>query len=304
MRIAITGATGFIGRYFVSRLARAGHTLNCWYRPSSDRGGFDVPASALTWVPGDLGDPSAAADLVRGCDAIIHGALYRPGSGFIGNEGDLPKFLERNVLGTIRLIEAARAARVGRFVLISTCAVHDRILDDRPLDETHPLWSTSHYGAHKAALEAFVSSYGLGQGYPICALRPTGVYGLAHPPSRSKWFDLVASVARGEDVECHGAGKEVHADDVAKAAELLLNTPEERVAGQAFNCCDRSISRHEVATIAKELTGSQSRIEGEPKAPKHQIVTAKIQALGMTFGGRPLLIETIRRMIAAVSPSK
>src|SRR5207302_10921611 len=138
-------------------------------------------------------------------------ALFHPGGGFRGGEGDLPRFVEMNVVGTIRLIEAARAAGVSRFVFISTCAVHEKILDDRPLDETHPLWPTSHYGAHKAAIEAFVHSYGLGAGYPICALRPTGIYGLAHPPRRSQWFDLVAAVARGEDVECRGGGKEVHA---------------------------------------------------------------------------------------------
>ena len=56
-------------------------------------------------------------------------------------------------MGTLRLIESARAAGVGRFVFISTCAVHEKILDDRPLDEAHPLWAMSHYGAHKAAIE-------------------------------------------------------------------------------------------------------------------------------------------------------
>ena len=75
----------------------------------------------------------------------------------------------------------------------STCAVHEVILDDRPLDETHPLWPTSHYGAHKAALEAFVHSYGLGQGWPICALRPTGIYG----PRDTEFLDIFKSIKNG-----------------------------------------------------------------------------------------------------------
>ena len=37
MRIAITGATGFLGRYLVQRLAKEGHQLRCWFRPDSDR---------------------------------------------------------------------------------------------------------------------------------------------------------------------------------------------------------------------------------------------------------------------------
>ena len=107
------------------------------------------------------------------------------------------EFVEKNVVGTLKLIEAARKANVGRFVFISTCAVYDKILPGRPLDETHPLWPNRHYGAHKAAIEKFVHSYGYDMGCPICALRPTGAYGAAHPPKDSKWFDLVRAVARG-----------------------------------------------------------------------------------------------------------
>ena len=287
MRIAVTGATGFLGRYLVAELAGQGHHCRCWYRMTSDRSGFPVPQDAITWVPGDLGDPESAQDLLQDCDAVVHAALFRPSRRFMGGEGDMLPFVEKNIVGTIRLIETARRAGLSRFIFISTCAVHDKILDDRPLDETHPLWPASHYGAHKAALEAFVHSYGFGHGFPICALRPTGIYGLAHPAETSKWFDLVAAVTRGEDVVCRRGGKEVHAADVARAAALLLSA--EAVAGEAYNCYDRYISEFEVATLAQDLAGSRSAIQGEAPLPKHQIVTTKLQALGMRFGGLALL---------------
>src|SRR5207302_9602075 len=133
--------------------------------------------------------------------------------------------------GQLELFQTALDASVARCVYISSCAVHDVILSDRPLDETHPLWPKSHYGAHKAALEAYVHSFGLGQGWPICALRPTGIYGLAHPPQSSRWFDLVGRVFRGERIESARGGKEVHALDVARAVELLLNADAKAVAG-------------------------------------------------------------------------
>src|SRR5207245_4692081 len=126
--------------------------------------------------------------------------VQRSGGSRAGLREDPLPFLEANLLGSLQLFQAAFAANVPRFVFISTCAVHEVILDDRPLDEAHPLWPTSHYGAHKAALEKFVHSYGLGQGWPICALRPTGVYGLAHPPQASRWFDLVGQVLRNERI--------------------------------------------------------------------------------------------------------
>jgi len=301
MRIAITGATGFLGRYLVHHLAQAGHQLRCWYRPSSDRSGFDDVAHAIEWLPGSLDDRAATASLVRGVDAVVHAALQWQGRGSfrISGNDDLEAFLEANLMGSLRLFQAAHTAGVARFVFISSCAVHEVILGDRPLDEAHPLWAKSHYGAHKGALEKFVHSFGLGEGWPICALRPTGIYGLARPAGKSRWFDLVGQVLRGEAIETARGGKEVHAADVAKAIGILLNAEAKAISGQAFNCYDRYIAEQEVARIAKELTGSKSTVADLNKGPKNQIVTEKLRALGMTFGGEPLLRQTIAEVVQA-----
>jgi len=297
MRIALTGATGFIGRYIAEHLVGQGHRLRCWRRRASDCGGLEHLAPSLEWIDGDLVDAASFPPLVRECDAVVHSALYHPGGTFRGGEGPMIEFVEQNVVGTIRLIETARAAGVGRFIFLSTCAVYEKILGDRPLDEAHPLWPTSHYGAHKAALEKFVHSYGLGQDYPICALRPTGVYGLARPARRSKWFALVSAVARGEPVACRQGGKEVHAADVARSVGILLAA--EGIAGQAYNCYDLYVSEHDVATIARRIANSKSQITGDPPAPRHQIATDKLRALGMKFGGQPQLEATIGQLVEA-----
>jgi nucleoside-diphosphate-sugar epimerase len=243
MRIAITGATGFLGRYLVRHLAQAGHQLRCWYRPGSDRSGFEEHADSIDWLPGVLGDEKAVGQLVGGADAVVHAAVQweGPRTRGRGHHGAANVFFGTNLTGSLQLFQKSFESSVPRFIFLSTCAVHEVILGDRPLDETHPLWPTSHYGAHKAALEAFVHSYGLGQGWPICALRPTGIYGLAHPAQASRWFDLVGQVVRGEPIESERGGKEVHAADVARAVELLLQVEPQRMAGQSFNCYDQYI---------------------------------------------------------------
>jgi nucleoside-diphosphate-sugar epimerase len=301
MLIAVTGATGFLGRYIVRRLAGNGHTLRCWHRPISDRTGFGPESHAIQWLPGDLGDSAAIPALVRGADALVHAAVQweGPRNRGRGGHGAAEVFTGVNLTGSLALFQAALDAGVKRCVFVSTCAVHEVILDDRPLDETHPLWPTSPYGAHKAALEKFVHSYGLGRGWPICALRPTGIYGVAHPPSASRWFDLVGQVLRGEPVNSARGGKEVHAADVAAAIELLLTAGAKAIAGQAFNCYDRYVSEEEVARIAKELSGSTSAISALNRGPKHQIDTRKIRALGMTFGSDALLRSTVEQLVAA-----
>jgi len=297
MTIAVTGGTGFIGRYILRHLVEKGYGCRAWYRPDSDRSGLEDLEGRLKWVPGELGDDSACRDLVDGCQAVVHAALYYVGSSLRRGEGNLLTFAEKNIMGSLQLIEAARAAGVTRFVYISSCAVHEKILDDRPLDETHPTWPTHHYGAHKAAIEQFVYSYGLGEGYPICALRPCGVYGLEQRPTDSKWFELVQTMVRGQPVNCHGGGKEVHAADVAKAAYILLSAG--GIAGQAYNCCDQYISQWDVARLAKQLTGSTSEIHGSQTFPKHEIVTEKLRQLGMEFGARLLFEQTVEQLVAA-----
>jgi nucleoside-diphosphate-sugar epimerase len=297
MKIALTGATGFLGRYLARHLLDSGHTLRCWHRPSSDRS--EIPSDSVEWLPGDLDDAASIERLVVGCDAVVHSALARPGApGFrTAADSDVLGFARSNIVGSLSLMVAARRADAQRFVFIATCAVHEVILSDRPLDEAHPLWPTSHYGAHKAALEKFVHSFGFGNGWPICSLRPTGIYGLAHPPQKSRWFDLVRDVLAGRPIRSARGGKEVHAADVARAVGLLLTADPPAITGQAFNCYDLYVSEQTVAQIARDLTGSRSEIADLNRGPKNQIAVDKIKSLGMTFGGEPLLRRTVAELV-------
>lgn len=293
MNIAVTGATGFIGRYILRQINQPTHSLKAWKRKESRLDGVeDIP---VQWISGGLDDTDSMQALVKDCDAVVHAAHWKPGHLFQGGEGNVGKFAEMNILGTLNLVRAAMDAGVQRFVFLSTCAVYDRILTDRPLDESHPLWPRSHYGATKAAIEKFTHSYARNEGFNICSLRPCGVYGQAHPAEFSKFFELVKQVSEGGTVNVSKGGKEVHAADVATAIDILLQA--DHVAGEAFNCYDRYISEYEVAHLARELSASDAIIHGEPKQPVHQIATEKIEALGMQFGGRPLLKRTIEQLI-------
>jgi len=61
------------------------------------------------------------------------------------------------------------------------------------------------------------------------------------------------------------------------------------------------VSEYEVALLAKELSGSSAQVVGEPKQPKHQIVTDKIRGPGMEFGGDERLRETIAELVRSVA---
>jgi nucleoside-diphosphate-sugar epimerase len=294
MKIAITGATGFVGRSLVGRLLAAGHELRCWIR--SDPTQPQREQQSVQWIKGELGVAKDAAKLVEDCDALVHAALWRPGKGFRGAEGDLIEFTQRNVIGSLQLFNAAVESKIKRVVYVSSCSVHETILPNRPLDETHPLIAQSHYGAHKAAVEAFIHSFAGTHELDICAIRPTGIYGVDQPIESSKWFDLIRSIVDGRDVHCKRGGKEVHVDDVAKAIDLLLTTSQP-IRSEVYACYDRYVSDYEVASIAKELCGSTSTVHGQRTSPKNQITTDKIASLGMSFGGEAKLRDTIEQLL-------
>jgi hypothetical protein len=78
-----------------------------------------------------------------------------------------------------------------------------------------------------------------------------------------------------------------------------LKADAKAVAGQSFNCYDLYVAEEHVARIARELTGSISEVAALNRGPRHQIDTGKIRALGMTFGGEPLLRRTVAELIEA-----
>src|SRR4051812_46803208 len=146
MLVALTGASGFVGSYTAAALYSAGHAVRALIRPTSRRD--HIEPYVEEWREGDQHDPQALAGLVAGVDAVIHASVD-------WNARDLgpsPNF-QRNVLGSLQLLEAARLAGVGQFLFVSSVAVYHDILPGRPLDETHPTWPSSVYGAYKAAIE-------------------------------------------------------------------------------------------------------------------------------------------------------
>ena len=291
MKIAITGATGFLGRELLEQLLSENYETRCWHRPQSTIQELDH----VEWKLGELGDEESANSLVQGCDALIHAGLWRSTSSFRGVEPDLVGYVQRNIVGSIQLFEAAKRAGVNKIIFVSSCAVHEKILDDRPLDEAHPLWAGTHYGAQKAAIEKFVHSYGIGEGLNICAIRPPAIYGIDKPIEKSRWYGLAKAIAAHETVQARGGGKLVHVADVAKAIRLLLQL--ESIAGECFTCCEGYLSNYDVAIKLKEIAKSNSKIEGEPGKPKHAIDDSKFREIGMEYGGEQQLSDTLNRLL-------
>lgn len=218
MRIALTGASGVVGRFIAHFAAMAGHEVTAFGRRPVSIGALTLPFRA--W---QLGEP---VDL-RGQDALIHAAfLHKPGR-FRGGEGDDPAgFRRANIDGSLQLFREARDEGVGRAIFLSSRAVFDGHPPGTRLTETLPPAPTSLYGEAKAAVEASLADMN-GRGFRTASIRATGVYGQAPAGPPHKWADLFKSFLAGEPMVPRIA-TEVHGIDLAAAVLLVLSALAEK----------------------------------------------------------------------------
>src|ERR1044071_316968 len=159
MRLFVTGGAGFIGSNFI-RVVLASHpgyrVVNfdkLTYAGNLDNLRDLESHASYQFVRGDICDPGAVAEAIDAADAVVNFAADSHVARSIERAAD---FIETNVVGTQVLLDAARAARVSRFVQISTDEVMGSCADGEYFTETSALRPNSPYAASKAAAEHLV----------------------------------------------------------------------------------------------------------------------------------------------------
>lgn len=162
--VALTGATGFIGRHLLRSLSAQGYRVRVLLRRP-----VEVPEGAASAVVGDLTRPINMAAALADVDAVVHSAgLAQAMSG--APEDD---YRNLNTEATRRLAEAAVRARVRRFVFLSSIRAQAGASASGVLAETDEARPTEAYGRSKRDAELALAETGL----DWVALRPVLVYG-------------------------------------------------------------------------------------------------------------------------------
>lgn len=242
-KILITGAAGFIGSNVLEYLFRkykdyeftvldaltyAGNLKNF---PTEIK---DSPR--FRFVYDDITNASIVDKLVSEADTIIHFAAETHVTRSIY---DNVKFFETDVLGTQAVANAVyhHKGNIDRFIHISTCEVYGQAKTSK-MDENHPLNPHSPYAAAKAGADRLVYSYYVTYDIPAVILRPFNIYGpRQHLEKAIPRF--ITSAILHEPLTVHGTGQPerdyMYVDDLARAIDLLLHAPIEKVKGQVFN---------------------------------------------------------------------
>lgn len=169
MKVMVTGASGFIGRYLTQALIDSGHgVLSVGREP----GAADTHPGA-TFASTDYSEDSVAS-LLGGVDAIVHLAGRR-----MTREDDpllLAPFLEPNVVAAENILRAAKKAGVKNVVLASTIAVYS-VGNDVPFNEDHISQPLNAYGLSKLMAEQVAAMHARGSSVRLTNLRFAAIYG-------------------------------------------------------------------------------------------------------------------------------
>jgi nucleoside-diphosphate-sugar epimerase len=292
--VAVTGATGYVGHFIIPILQRQGVIVRALRRPESDYRGF---TGAIEWVIGDLRSNDALTRLVQGASAVIHLAYEHVPGSYRGGEGnDLEGWLTTNLYGSLELLQLAVQAQVEQFVFLSSRAVFSQTEVGHELNESHAVNPNTHYGAYKAAVEAFLSSFGQSEKIRSCAIRTTGVYGITWPVERSKWWDLVQAVLNDEPITVARGGTEVHGSDVAKVISQVLLHSESQV--DVIHMSDIYITTHDLVRRIRHYANRPGSLPPQGSTyPSNPLVCGRLTAMGVALGGMVQFERTIAEMV-------
>lgn len=289
MTILVTGGAGFIGSNFVldwlsgsdetvvnvDKLTYAGNLQNLELLAGDDRHVF---------VRADIGDSQVIADLLARHQprAIVNFAAESHVDRSIHGPAD---FIETNVVGTFRLLEAVRAdwaarspeARQGfRFLHVSTDEVYGSLAaEDAPFRETNRYEPNSPYSASKAASDHLVRAYYHTYGLPVLTTNCSNNYGPYHFPEKLIPLCIHNALA-GKPLPIYGDGQQIrdwlYVTDHCSAIRAVL---EKGRLGETYNIggWNEKANLDVVRTLCAVLDELQPRADGLSYAEQIRFVT-------------------------------
>ena len=261
----VTGGAGFIGSHIATALAERGERVRVLDDLSTGRrenleqlnpGAFGS-GSAVELFEGDISDPRAAREACAGVRAVFHEAAQ---VSVPQSVQDPERSYEINVIGTLRLLEAARAKGVERFVFAASSAAYGDALE-LPKRESMPTQPLSPYASGKIAGEHLLAVWGRLYGLRTVSLRYFNIFG-PRQADDSPYTGVIAIFAKalleGRQATIYGDGEQTR--DFTYVANVvaanLAAADRDLPPGLVLNVgTGRRITINELYAAMAELTG-------------------------------------------------
>ena len=269
VKIAVTGAGGFIGSHVVEALLQNGYAVRALvhYNSLGRWGHLEVFGGQshrrLRIIAGDVTDSRCIEETIEGCDVVLHlAALIGIPYSYHAPES----YLTTNIRGTLNVLEACRKLKTKRLVVTSTSEVYGTAVYT-PIDEKHPLQGQSPYSATKIAADKLAESYFRSFELPVVTLRPFNTYGPRQ--SARAVIPTILSQALSGEKQIHLGSLEPQRDltfveDTARA--FLLAAEAKGIEGETIHFGQgEAISVGDLAQRCLEIVGSSARIVTQEK---------------------------------------
>jgi UDP-glucose 4-epimerase len=264
MRVLITGGAGFIGSHLTAAFLDDGADVVV-LDDLSTGSETNLIGMSPELIVGDIADLQVVERAVAGCDLVVHLAALV--SAPYSLEDPLLTF-KSNVTGTFNLLEAARLARVLRFVYASSSAVYGN-LPGLPKMEGDTLAPITPYAATKQVSEVMAGTYAAAYGLETVGLRFMNVFGPRQDPS-SPYSGVLSifcqATIAGEGCTIYGDGEQtrdfVYVGDVVRAITLAAGVPAQQLPdGAVFNVGrGEQTSLNQIVDMLEELSGQSLEI--------------------------------------------
>jgi dTDP-glucose 4,6-dehydratase len=295
--VLVTGSDGFIGSHLTESLVNSGlYEVKAFaqYNSFNSLGWLDKsPALAskdLTVVSGDIRDHSFVSKTMEGIDYVLHlAALIAIPHSYTSPES----YVQTNILGTLNLLEAAKANGVSRFLNTSTSETYGTARTV-PISEDHPLTAQSPYAATKIAADKLVESFHLSFDMPLVTVRPFNTYG-PRQSARAVIPTVISQIASGKRQISLGSTTPTrdfsYVSDTVSGFERILKSTEG--VGETFNLgsgFEISIKDlvqliAEIMKVEIEILSDDSRVR--PENSEVERLLADTTKVNKTFGWSP-----------------
>ena len=272
-KILITGGAGFIGHHTAARFLHDGWEVgilddfNDFYNPAVKRANLAGLPAKPELFEGDICDEAAVERAFRlGWDVVLHLAA-RAGVRPSITQPDL--YVRTNVLGTVRLLEAAARGKTGKFLFASSSSVYGAA-DEVPFRETAPLRRTySPYAATKVSGEQLCSVYSSLHDLPVVSLRFFTVYGPAQRPDLAI-HKFTRAIWEGRPIQQFGDGSSrrdyTYIDDIVQGIRSAADYRGAKY--DVFNLGEsETTTLAELIAAIESALGKKAVIERKPDQP-------------------------------------